>query len=149
METDLSALFEEQRSNQVDWHGPLHSLYELPTNVAEVTVRFRQFTAVPTQGLRLKVRGGSLEVASESGADIFLWTDTAPASVTARVRWKAKSPRSLRIWNTWKVNGVAHAWFGNAGMRISTEPAGSLLLRCSDGVGGPDFDDLVAEVSLT
>jgi hypothetical protein len=46
------------------------------------------------------------------------------------------------------VNGVTHAWFGNAGMRVTAGEGGVIQLRCSDGEGEPDFDDLVAEVDV-
>lgn len=62
--------------------------------------------------------------------------------------WRAKGVRSLRIWNAWRDNDLTQAWLGNAGMRVIPGEGGSLTLRCSDGEGEPDFDDLVAEVRV-
>jgi len=39
------------------------------------------------------------------------------------------------------------AWLGNAGMLVETQDD-AVILKCSDGVGSPDFEDLVVELSL-
>lgn len=148
MNDDLSALFAEQQANQIDWDGPLYSLYELPSEASGLTIRFLSAKSQPPQGLRLKVRGGTFEVDSTAADDLVLWQDSAPADVLVRIAWKAKGARSLRIWNAWRVNDVAQAWLGNAGMRVTREEREVFLLRCSDGEGDPDFDDLVAEVHV-
>jgi hypothetical protein len=51
------------------------------------------------------------------------------------------------VWNCWEVNGVMHAWLGNAGMRVERTPNGAIQLRCSDGDGVPDFEDLVVRIT--
>lgn len=145
---DLASLFAAQQTNQIDWSGPLYSLYELPSDRSEFTVRFRSAIAQPPQGLRLKVRGGALEVGSTAAADLVLWEDAAPAEVHIRVRWNGTGSRSLRLWNVWRVEGLTQSWLGNAGMRVSSDEGGHFLFRCSDGEGNPDFDDLVAEVHM-
>jgi len=148
MDYDLASLFAEQQTNQIDWEGPLYSLYELPTDTAEMTIRFVAATAHPAQGLRLKVRGGTFEIDSTTADDVVLWQDTAPNEVRVLIKWKPKGSRSLRIWNAWRVKEVTQAWLGNAGMRVTASEDGSLVFHCSDGEGDPDFDDLVAEVAL-
>lgn len=151
MNADLSTLFAEQQTNQIDWDGPLYSLYELPSDASEVTIRFLSATSQPPQGFRLKARGGSFDVDSTAAPatdDLVLWQDTAPDEVRIRITWKPKGARSLRIWNAWRVNDVTQAWLGNAGMRVSEEEGGVFEFRCSDGEGDPDFDDLVAEVTV-
>lgn len=37
---NLSSLFAEQHTNLIDWDGPLYRLYELPSDVNELTIRF-------------------------------------------------------------------------------------------------------------
>lgn len=61
--------------------------------------------------------------------------------------------RTIQIWNSWLVGEAHHSWTGNSG--IVTEeleaPAGAsarLRLWCSDGLGDPSFDDLVAIVTI-
>jgi len=148
MNQDLASLFAEQQTNQIDWNGPLFSLYELPVHADALTIRFVSARADPPQGVRLKIRGGSGEVNSTVGSDIILWQDKAPEEVTVKLSWNGKAPRSLRIWNAWRINDVTQAWLGNAGMRVSVISSQSFRLECSDGEGEPDFEDLVAEVTL-
>lgn len=53
------------------------------------------------------------------------------------------------ISNQWRrPDGVEDEWTNNAGMVVE-ESDRCVLLRCSDGIGAPTFDDLVAEVRLT
>lgn len=146
--TDLSAIFAEQQASQIDWNGPLFSLYELSSEATRLTVEIRSVGSALRQGVRVKVRGGQLEIDGVEATDFALWHDTAPSQVQINIRWKGKGPRSLRIWNSWEHNGVAHAWLGNAGMRIEEVEAGRYLLHCSDGEGEPEFDDLVVGVKV-
>ncbi len=148
MMTDLSAIFTAQQASQIDWNGPLFSLYELPSEATRISIEFRSVGSAFRQGLRLKVRGGQLEIDGVEAADFALWHDTAPSQVEVNVHWKGKGPRSLRIWNSWEYNGVAHAWLGNAGMRVEEFEPGRFVLRCSDGEGEPEFDDLVVGVTV-
>lgn len=61
--------------------------------------------------------------------------------------------RTIQIWNSWLVGQAHHSWTGNSGI-ITEEleaPAGAstrVRLWCSDGLGDPSFDDLVAIVTI-
>jgi hypothetical protein len=58
---------------------------------------------------------------------------------------------NVRIWNAWwedALGGFMNAWKGNAGFLTEPDPDGSLWLRCSDGIGDPNFTDLVVRVDL-
>lgn len=144
---DLSKIFAEQQASEIDWNGPLFSLYELPSEVSRLRVQFRARASDLRQGVRLKIRGGELEANGVLASDLVLWQDASPAVLDVQVRWQAKRARSLRVWNCWEVNGVMHAWLGNAGMRVERVSPSSLTLRCSDGDGEPSFDDLVVGIS--
>lgn len=39
--TNLSAIFTAEQASQIDWNGPLFSLYELPSEVTRVSIEFR------------------------------------------------------------------------------------------------------------
>lgn len=145
---DLSSLFAEQQTSKIDWHGPLFSIYELPTSATRVGVEFSHRGSKLRQGIRLKIRGGDLEVNGVSGPDVVLWQGASLHRVDVLVRWTEHGARSLRVWNCWEVNGVMHAWLGNAGMRVERVPGGVVVLRCSDGLGDPDFEDLVVELAV-
>lgn len=144
----LSERFAEQQTNQIDLDGPLYSLFELPNDISEFTVRFVSVKSQLPQGLRLRARGGVMTVGSTTTDDLVLWRDTAPDTVQVKVAWKPRGARSLRVWNAWRVREVTQAWLGNAGMRVSADEGRVFQLRCSDGEGGPDFQDLVAEVHV-
>jgi len=144
---DLSKIFAEQQASEIEWNGALFSLYELPSDVSRLRVQFRARASDLRQGIRLKIRGGEMEANGVFAPDLVLWQDASPEVLDVQVRWHAKGARSLRVWNCWEVNGVAHAWLGNSGMRVERVSPRSLILRCSDGRGEPDFDDLVVGIS--
>ena len=55
---------------------------------------------------------------------------------------------TLQIWNSWILGDGEHAWIGNSGIVVEPLPVPEgasqrLRLWCSDGLGDPDFDDLV------
>lgn len=50
MEHDLAFLFAKQQTNLIDWNGPLHSLYELPSDAGALTIRFVSAVSHPPQG---------------------------------------------------------------------------------------------------
>jgi len=145
---DLSRVFAEQQASEIDWNGPLFSLYELPSSTTRLGVEFRHRGSELRQGVRLKVRGGELEVDGVEASDFVLWQDSSPSQVEVLVRWAKRGSRSLRVWNCWEVNGVMHAWLGNAGMRVEWTSEGTIVLRCSDGHGEPDFGDLVVGIAV-
>ncbi|NCT91505.1 hypothetical protein GXB85_11155 [Cellulomonas sp. APG4] len=144
---DLSILFAQQQASRIDWDGPVFSLYELPTHTTRLGVEFMRAGSELRQGVRLKIRGGKLEANGVATSDLVLWQDSSPTCVDVLVRWGKQGSRSLRVWNCWEVNGVMHAWLGNAGMRVERTPEGVIVLNCSDGRGEPDFGDLLVKIA--
>lgn len=146
---DLSKIFAEKRASEIEWGGPLFSLYELPADVRGLRIQFVARASDLRQGIRLKIRGGKLEANGVSGSDLVIWEDASPGVVDVQVRWTSSTGRSLRVWNCWEVNGVMHAWLGNAAMRVDAPSPRVLVFRCSDGHGEPVFDDLVVRISVS
>lgn len=151
MTKPISKLFEEAKATCVDWEGePLHGLYEMPAPKSLIVELLRS-KSTPVQGLTLKAYGGVLLVNDVEAPEIVIWADTAPERANVSFKpWEGRKAK-LKIWNVWrgKVGGVdvTQAWLGNAGMRI--EQVGSQIsLRCSDGEGPVDFDDLAARVTV-
>ena len=64
------------------------------------------------------------------------------------------APRvTLQFWNSWLVGDAEHAWTGNSGVVVEDldVPEGAharLRLWCSDGLGDPQFDDLVVVITV-
>ena len=55
---------------------------------------------------------------------------------------------TIQIWNSWILGDGEHSWVGNSGIvkehiEIPEGASERLRLWCSDGLGDPDFDDLV------
>lgn len=89
-----------------------------------------------------------MSVGDVTSDEILLWTDTAPSYVEVKVN--ASENSTLKIWNVWRTNaGVEHSWMNNAAIQIERTSADGVLLRCSDGVGEPDFKDLVFAMDVS
>ena len=119
-----------------------------------MVVEFLSATHAPFQGLALKANGGVLVTNGVEAAQMRLWRDAAPTTVSMRVKRQPGKVATLKLWNIWRgsVGGVdvTQAWLGNAGMRIERAVDGKeLLLRCSDGEGPVDFGNLVARLAIT
>lgn len=95
----------------------------------------------------MAINKGRLFVNNQEAKHIILWVDTAPSDVEI----VCKAPRTgavIRIWNAWRDSaGTTQAWLRNAGMLVDATGAG-VILRCSDGLGPPDFDDLIVKIQF-
>ncbi len=148
MQMDLSARFAEERTTRIYVDGPVDNIVDLPETTSCITVELVAAEGRLPQGLRLKVRGGSLLVNGVTLSDAVIWEDTAPDIVEVNVRWGRGAARSLRASNVWCVGEVQHAWTGNAGMRVSQLGESEIELRCSDGEGPADFTNLVVRLTV-
>ncbi|MGH3351032.1 MAG: hypothetical protein ACRDPS_10235 [Nocardioides sp.] len=149
--TDLSELFAEQQTNVIDWNGTvIYGLFEFNEVPTGVRLTFASAAESPVQGVQLRIRGGVLEANGVEGEDIVLWRDSAPSSVVVSVRRRGRGKTSLKLWNVWRGgHDVTQAWLGNSAIQVEGDPASdSFRLRCSDGQGEANFDDLVLDVEL-
>lgn len=150
----LAELFQASRGKPVDWAGQLvHMMFELtgPTADQELLIQFGQPAPARPQALRIRARGGLVELNGQELDDVVLWSDSAPQTVVIGFRpAKADEPMTVRIWNAWRdTAGTMQAWIGNSGMLIEERDNGSTVLKCSDGFDDPNFDDLVAALSVS
>lgn len=151
----LADLFADAQAPHLMWDGELaYAIYEVIPAPESVNVEFLNAIDTPAQGLTLKITEGLLEVNGIEGKEILLWSDKAPDKISVRVKRKPGANPTLKLWNIWRGSignvDVTQAWLGNAGMRIaSIENGRQLLLRCSDGEGPVDFDNMKVRVSLT
>ncbi|MGI9624618.1 MAG: hypothetical protein ACR2PK_17430 [Acidimicrobiales bacterium] len=95
------------------------------------------------QGLKLGLNRGVLDVNGVRAPAITLWSNTSPDHVELSVR--GDQAKTLELWNCWSMGGVDTSWVGNAGIVTKTTATG-MVIRCSDGIGQPDFSDLEAEI---
>ncbi len=148
----ISDAFAEQQSNVIDWNGiTVYGLLEFATPPSTVTLTFVSAKADPVQGIQLRARRGTLVVNGRESADVVLWQDTAPRQVTVEVKPSGRGTPQLKLWNVWRAGlDVTQAWLGNAAIRIEGDQAsGAFTVLCSDGLGDPDFADLVVDVNST
>lgn len=115
----------------------------------QLSIDFAHGSPVRPQGLRLKARGGVIELNDQVLEDIVLWHENAPRTIIARLHPKESDvPMNLRVWNAWRdPAGTMQAWVGNSGI-IVEERGDMIVLHCSDGFDEPNFDDLVVALEL-
>ncbi len=109
--------------------------------------------AVYVPDTALEVIAADLPVPEPDRDDASLLSLVLPPESIVQLGCMAPPQTPLSIWNTWMHGGTEHAWTGNSGMMVEWfEPppgaAGRARLWCSDGLGDPSFDDLVATVTV-
>jgi hypothetical protein len=151
MET-FSDTFIRTKGAPIDWHGKqIFPMFSRELSARESTMRITRLSQHNSvaQGLRVKLDKGELVVYDRRLTDIVLWADTNPREVEIRV---PNAPTLLKVWNVWRVRVHTHelmqAWVGNAGILIDDQN-GVVSLFCSDGIGPPDFSDLVVKIEFT
>lgn len=144
MERCLNSLFADSGGEPIFFDGrTVHIVYKRPIQPGDhIQVDFLSSRPDRVQGINLRTKGGLLEAGGVRSSAISLWLDTAPPSSDVQC---IKPPRDglLMVSNQWRrPDGVEDEWTNNAGMVIEDHNT-PVVLRCSDGVGSPNFDDLV------
>ncbi len=157
----LARRFRNQRTDRIRLDGrEVFSKVELTIEGPTIIeVAFESMRPDTAEGLGLYAPGAALEV---MGTDTHLatpgWSEADQLSLVmppeSTVQLRCDSPRRmpLTIWNTWVREGTENAWTGNSGIIVEDlEPpdgaSSRVRLWCSDGLGPPSFDDLVAVVT--
>jgi hypothetical protein len=146
---DLSERFMDTDAKSIDVDGrAVVQMYEreVPDGTT-VDVEFMRTAGDRVQGLNLSLTDGVLEVNQERIRDVVLYTDTAPRRVPLICR--TGGPVTLQVWNSWRAESGEDrddAWIGEAGIAVDDQGSEDVLLRCSDGIGPLDFDDLVVRL---
>ncbi len=149
---DLSERFMETDAKSIDVDGrTVVQMYEREvTDGTTVEVEFLNTAGDRVQGLNLSLTDGELEVNEERVRDVVLYTDTAPREVRL-ICHTGGGPATLQVWNSWRAQSGEDrddAWIGEAGIVVDDQGSGEVVLRCSDGIGPPDFDDLVVRLRV-
>jgi len=144
----LNERLAESKGAPFEYEGvTVHGIYRREVHPGDVLqVRFVRRKPTIREGLQLKIERGKLLVNGESLKSGVLWMDTAP-EVVEIVCQPPRSGATLSLWNAWERDGIMHAWLGNAGMLVEQRDD-TVVLKCSDGVGDPDFQDLVVQLRL-
>ena len=143
----LSELLAETQGSPVRFRGrEVIAVYRLAASTP-MMLRIHRARAVasPRQAVRLTIEGGRFTVNGQELSRVVLWSDTAPREVEVAVRPEGRSAL-IKVWNSWEDEaGVMQSWIGDAGI-VVTQHGDRVRLSCSDGVGDPDFEDLVIEI---
>ncbi|WP_227982357.1 tetratricopeptide repeat protein [Nocardia spumae] len=137
----------------LDWHGvTVHPMYSQQLGTAATVVRLTLHASVPPPGLLglgigLSVLDGHVLLHDRELPGVDVWTDAIAEGVEFRlVPTGPEAGYTLTpVWMT--TSGAVESWTGNYGVVIERAAAGSMVLRCSAGVGPPDFGELIVTVS--
>lgn len=126
--TPTADRFTSEDTDQVEVDGQLiHAAVTVElAATTTITITRRSATRTRPEGIVL-ASSGRLQLGATTAKRIVLWADTAPEAV------EVEAPRGrLSIWNVWR-DEIEQAWVGWAGIRLTHEDNGDLLLSCSDG----------------
>ncbi len=134
-------------TRKTKWQGgAVYSVYSISVKDGDVlTVTRTAASSQRAQALKLGVDRGNLRANGVLANTAAIWTPTSPDIVTLQV--VGKRARSIDLWNAWSLAGVDTSWVGNAGMLIDADGS-HFTVRCSDGLGEPKFDDLIATIAI-
>lgn len=146
----LTDLFKSAAGTSINVDGrQLHQNFSLQVSEDDlIVISFLRSSDRPVQGLAINAQHCHIQVADTRARKIALWLDTAPERVELRVL-KAKRGASLSIFNLWRDEKYGSTMYrlNNAAMQIDAQQDEVFLVRCSDGWGEPDFNDLVFQLT--
>jgi len=156
----LASRFRTQRTDRIRLdETEVLSLFEIhldPPTIVEIVVE--QCRHDVEEGLVLQTNGASLTPITADAATtsatfsrVELAADFLLEPIEINVA--ADTRTLLSVWNFWRWDDADHAWTGNSGIVAEELPVPEGALRrvrlwCSDGLGNPTFDDMVAVVTV-
>ncbi|MBF6328221.1 tetratricopeptide repeat protein [Nocardia transvalensis] len=142
-------------ADPVDWCGTaVYPMYCEPLGPDPTVVALWLRAAAPPEGLLglgvgLSVLGGHVALQGRRLRGVDVWTDAMADGIELEV-CAAGPDASFTLTPVWMdMRGTTESWTGNYGVVIERTPEGKPLLRCSTGVGPPDFGELVVEMTVT
>ncbi len=143
----LAQAFAKGNGRRAKWQGStINSLIRLDVSTGDrIAVTRVRSSRLRAQALKVGVDRGDLRANGVAVPVVSIWSHTAPERVELEV--VGRRAKSIEVWNAWSFEGVDSAWIGNAGM-ITEQEGAARILRCSDGLGEPTFDDLVVRLEV-
>lgn len=162
----LADRFRTQRTDRIRVDGiEVLSLVEIdvdPDDVVEILVETSRVDL--DQALNVRSSAGNLvavqnrtrtadDFDADEGLGFELVTILASQVRRCELAGLSSTTQTLQFWNSWLMGEAQHAWTGNSGivaeeMDVPTGASARLRLWCSDGLGDPQFDDLVVVVTV-
>lgn len=143
----LAQMWAQTSNRKVNWNSlTVYSLTRFEVSNADVITltRIRSSTR-RAQALKIAVDRGDLRANGILSQTIGVWSHTAPETATIEV--VGRRAKTIEIWNAWSVRGVDTSWVGNSGIVVESHGT-SHTLHCSDGLGDPEFTDLVVRLEI-
>lgn len=139
----------------VGWNGvTVHPMYSQRLGADHTVVRLSLLSTAPPPGLLglgigLSVLDGHVDLHGRRLPGVDVWTDAIAAGTQLRLTrtGPAAAYTLTPVWMT--ASGVVESWTGNYGVVIERGNDAAMVLRCSSGVGAPDFAELVVSVTTT
>ena len=102
------------------------------------------------QSLRIMSKSGDISVVGTDyspSQSVLVLAESFPA-FEVEIKDLRGEKGVLQLWNSWILGDGEHSWIGNSGIVVEELPvpegaSARQRLWCSDGLGDPDFDDLV------
>lgn len=149
MKKTLAELWEETGGPTVQYEGQtVHGVvFKQVKRPGRLTVRFLSSVEKPVQALRIDIDAGQLCVDETESEKMILRLDTCPQVSVVHYMPSSLGSR-LTFYNAWiNEDGGVDAWMMHSGMLVE-EAGNKMILRCSDGRGEPNFQDLVVEIEF-
>ncbi|WP_216901612.1 tetratricopeptide repeat protein [Nocardia alni] len=139
----------------IEWDGhTVHPMYSAPLGADPTVLTLTLLRAAPPAGLLglgvgVSVLSGHVALEGRRIRGVDVWTDALSGGVEVEV-CGAGPDAGFTITPVWMTgDGATVSWSGNYGVVIERSPSGRTLLRCSTGVGVPDFGELVVEMGVS
>lgn len=147
VKASLADSFRSGNGRKAKWDGQtVHSVLDISVNDGDqIEVNRISASSARAQAVKLGVDKGTLRVNGIVVPLAAIWTHTSPQQCVLEV--VGRRARSVDIWNSWSFDGVDSSWLANAAMIVERD-GDNYVLRCSDGIGDPSFDDLVVKISI-
>ncbi|MDW3175769.1 MAG: hypothetical protein R8J94_00135 [Acidimicrobiia bacterium] len=162
----LADRFRTQRTDRIRVDGiEVLSLVEIdvdPNEVVEILVETSRVDL--DQALNVRSSRGDLvalenrnqpgdDFDTDEGLGFELVTVLASQVNRCELAGLSSTTQTLQFWNSWLMGEAQHSWTGNSGivaeeMDVPTGASARVRLWCSDGLGDPQFDDLVVVVTV-
>lgn len=142
-------------ADSIDWNGlRVHPMYSEPLGADPTVLTLTLQRAAPPAGLvglgmGVSVLSGHVALNGRRLRGVDVWTDAMSGGVDIELRG-AGPDAGFTLTPVWMpADGLTVSWAGNYGVVIdrAADPQHPVL-RCSAGIGAPDFTELIVQIGV-
>ncbi|MGF6888167.1 hypothetical protein ABIA39_006686 [Nocardia sp. GAS34] len=142
-------------ADSIEWHGQrVHPMYCEPLGADPVVLTLTLQRSAPPAGviglgIGVSVLSGHVALNGRRLRGVDVWTDAMTGGVDIELRG-AGPEAAFTLTPVWMpADGLTVSWIGNYGVLIDRNPGPARpTLRCSTGIGAPDFTELVVRIGV-